>query len=204
MSKVWFLGLGAETPADVLAARLEGQRVWTINDWYRFYPWLRGHERVYNVHEVPNEHPDGSGRFERWRWFYEASGAEIVTVDDHGFKRQRIIDSDGLLKEFGAFFFGSSLGFMFAEAIREGVKVIEMEGIQLRAGQEYAYQIPSVLHNIDVARGLGIDVRTPHEPRWRLDSRSFDLNEMKRRSDNVADGYFYGRKFYGKPAWASL
>lgn len=202
MSKVWFLGMGAETPEDVLAERLAGRRVWALNDWYTVYPWLKSPERVYNVHEEPNEHPDGSGRFVDWRRVYVESGAEIVTVDDHGLPNQRRLDMRFLIGAFGVGFFGSSLGFMFADAIMEGIAVVEMEGFPIRSGCEHTYQIPSVIENIEAARKAGIEVRTPHYGRWVKEMESDAFRALVKGFPNASSA-FYGRAIHRRPQWAS-
>lgn len=154
----WQRGVDAES--------LEGKRVWTLNDYYQTYTFLMP-ERIYQVHD----YFDGKahdGRFQGdWRSIYEASGAQIVTTTPMGFKRERAFNIDEMVKRFGAGFFGSTFSYMFADAICEGVKLIDLQGIRLKQCSEYEAQVPCMLHNIETARELGIKVLSKYEEDWR-------------------------------------
>ncbi len=166
--KVTFLGFWIH---DTIGLDLKGREIWTLNDWYAFYPQILRPARVYQMHEgFTGPSPDDtlSGRFPgNWRDRYEWSGSEIVTLSDMGFSKQRIMDKAGLVREFGEGFFGSTFSYMFADAIREKVDAVEMVGARLKKHCEHEVQIPVTLYNIEAARAAGIEVVARHESTWR-------------------------------------
>ena len=65
-----------------------------------------------------------------------------------------------MLRQFGSFFFDSTVAWMFAKAISEQPRSIGLWGIEATAG-EYAAQAPSLRHFVQVARDRGIEVVVP-------------------------------------------
>lgn len=59
--------------------------------------------------------------------------------------------------EFGTIF-GSTVDYMLAMAIKEGAEVINIIGVDMANWTEYAYQRPSCMYLIGLARGRGIEV----------------------------------------------
>jgi len=171
MREVTFLGLYNK---DV--KNLSGE-IWTLNDWFRVFPKLNP-ARVYQIHwEFSGEHPTDPGRFKDWRRHYEDSGAEIVVTSDLGFSRQRFFDTDRALKEWPAADFQSTMSCMLLDAIWEGVDVVNFEGIAL-LGDEYTYQVPALLRNIDATRAAGVRVNAPREQIWRDSISTVDWSNI--------------------------
>lgn len=57
----------------------------------------------------------------------------------------------------------SSIGYMLALAIYEGAQEILLCGVNMEAGDEYAYQRPNTTYLIGLARGRGIKVHVPEQ-----------------------------------------
>lgn len=165
MREVVFLGFWVRgvKPEDI-----EGKEVWTLNDWYQFYPYLLNPSRVYQIHEGWNgKHVTENNRFfGDWRTRYEQSKAEIVTLSDLSFSKERRLNKTYLAEVFGAGFFGSTFSYMFADAIMECVDRIVMKGIRLIGPGEYERQVPTTLLNINATRSRGIEVVCEYEKKW--------------------------------------
>ena len=161
--KVLFVGFGEKYSGPTLCARTG--EVWTLNDWYSFHPDMQP-VRIYNPHDWRTK-PESGRAVGDWRSRYEESGAEIVSVFPLGLPRERRFDLLCGVRQFGKSFFRSTLAYMFAEAIWEGVEEVELYGIKLDTAGEYSYQVPSVLRNIEAARNAGIKVIAPYEFMWR-------------------------------------
>lgn len=65
--------------------------------------------------------------------------------------------------DIGAPYWNSSVAYMVALAIHEGVEEIGIYGVEMRADDEYGYQRPNMEYLIGVARGKGIKVLIPDE-----------------------------------------
>jgi hypothetical protein len=126
--------------------------------------------RVYNIHEKFEENLKDYTRYSHdWKQKYNDSGAEIVTFDHiNGLKNQRIFDFKQGVSEFGKAFFGGGFSYMFADAVWEGVKEIDIVGMDL-LGAEYTYQALYLKRNLEVVRARGIEVYLPNEERLKLD-----------------------------------
>lgn len=81
-------------------------------------------------------------------------------------KKQKDIPSsvkfpiEEIKERYGEFFFGT-FDYMMALAIEMGYEEIHLYGIDLAIQGEYAYQRPSAMYYIGLARGLGIKVTIP-------------------------------------------
>lgn len=60
-------------------------------------------------------------------------------------------------------YWNSSIGYMLALAIAEGVDRIGLWGVDMKGDDEYGYQRPNCEYLIGLARGRGIDVVIPDE-----------------------------------------
>lgn len=143
--------------------------VWTLNDWWHFHPNLEHPHRVYQIHD----NWDGRNSVQPWRdspdWRerYDKSGAECVLSTPEGVQRERIFDLEKAKTEFGEGFLGSTISFMLADAIWEGVERIEMVGVKMLSDSEHRGQVPNLLWNIETARVRGINVDCPYENFWK-------------------------------------
>ncbi len=70
---------------------------------------------------------------------------------------------DEMVGKYGPFFFTSSLSYMFALALEQKPTHIGIYGVDMTAGEEYAYQRPGCQYFIQKARDLGIQLEIPVE-----------------------------------------
>ena len=146
------------------------ENLWTVNDWWRFYPDLRRPDRVYQIHRDYNGNhaTDPSRCYADWKDKYNQSGALIVTRRRvKGLVNQQRFDLKRGVSEFGKAFLGSSIGYMVADAIWAGADEIVMLGIRLADTDEYENQVDSIKLNIETARKRGIAVTNEFERNWR-------------------------------------
>lgn len=66
-----------------------------------------------------------------------------------------------LVREFGPYFFTSSIAYMMAYAIKQNPKVIGLYGVEMSHKSEYHSQRHGCHHFIQVARDRGIEVIAP-------------------------------------------
>lgn len=181
MRKVKFFGFGtSKYNSDITG------EVWTLNDYYNFPVEEKGTgvlkhvkpTRIYQIHENIEKVEFKHERMKNWKERYNESGAEIVTMVDLGLKNQRIFDLKSGIEQFGKEFFASSFSYMFTDAINENVDVIELIGIDLEAQEEYLYQLPGTIKNIEKARKSGIKVIAPNEERYKKTFISVDWSNI--------------------------
>jgi hypothetical protein len=148
---------------------LKHRRIWTCNDWYTYRPKVNP-ERVYQIHDreefekVTEKMYRANGRYNDWRKRYTEAN-QIIVIDDYELPNQRYFDFNRAVHDFGTVFFGSSYSYAFVDAIWEGITKIEFVGIDL-IGDEYMYQVRTMMKNIDSARSAGIEVIAECEKRW--------------------------------------
>jgi len=174
--KILFLGF-ANSGVDLRKYYHEKYEIWTMNDYYKWFPDLRPH-MIFEIHrEGSIEESQKSGRFPGdYRTIYNASGADVVTRYPHDLDNEQNVDTDFLIYLFGERFFVGTFSFMFAWAILRSFKralgdpvQITIEGIHLNRHSEYHTQIPGMLRNIYEARLHGIEVIVTggYERTWR-------------------------------------
>lgn len=66
-----------------------------------------------------------------------------------------------LVKKHGPYHFSSTIAWMLALAIEQKPKAIGLFGVDMAAGEEWAYQRPGCQHFVGLARALGIEVVLP-------------------------------------------
>lgn len=79
-----------------------------------------------------------------------------------------IINKPGIENQFDPYWLTSSIAWMMAMALIDGVDEIGLYGVEMAMGSEYEHQRPGVKHLIHLARDSGIDVHIP--PRSELSS----------------------------------
>jgi len=120
-----------------------------------FYDWPDGHEK-WSVGSALNAygskiavyfcfHDEDIGPFKK---------AKIDYIDKHNYPLDEVI------KYFGTRYFTNSIAYMFALAIKRKYKTINLWGIDMDAGDEWAYERPCVMYWIGQAEARGISVMT--------------------------------------------
>ncbi len=74
-----------------------------------------------------------------------------------------VYPKDEMFKEFGPYFFTSSLAYMLALAIHQKPEAIGLFGVDMSAGDEYGYQRAGCHYFIQEAERRGIDLVVPFE-----------------------------------------
>ena len=170
MTEVNILGLCSPQVVAKTAEDFKGE-IWSLNDWYRPYPWLPKIDRLYEVHKLDKvlEQQSRGGRYKGFKKPFENMGGKII-VDDVRFIEYLDADVELLrydfLKNTYPLDFSCTIEIMIIEAIDKGFEKINLCGIFLLGGNHGQY-IKGILKAIDYARGLGIEINTQHEDEWR-------------------------------------
>lgn len=114
-------------------------------------------DRIYEVHSANTLTKVGIHKASSAKWLSE-NVTHIHPTLKASFPNAKVIDFEGHIKKFGKYF-TSSFSWMLAEAITEGVDLIETYGFTLSSNGEYAHQKPSASYLIGWARCAGIEVR---------------------------------------------
>lgn len=80
-----------------------------------------------------------------------------------GIQQPVIYPKDEMVREFGQYFFTSSIAWMFALAISKRPKEIGLWGVDMSATEEYGYQRAGCHYFIQLAQSRGIKVTVPLE-----------------------------------------
>jgi len=143
--------------------------VWTINDWYRPYPWLKHPDRVYNLHPQESMTDVPPYRFVNWKQEYKEAisrGVKIITPFryDAGLNTN-LLPIYQLEETFSVTQLQCSIAILMGVAILKGVDKIILKGVYLRE-EEYKYQVEGILQMAEYARCRGIEVEMPYEKKW--------------------------------------
>lgn len=107
---------------------------------------------------------------------------QVVMFDAYAQVRKSVAyPFDAVAKTIGGDYFCSSIAYMVALAIHEGAEEIGIWGVDMDAGEEYAYQRANMEYLIGLARGKGIKVTIP------------DVSPLCKFQSNFAYGGTYGK-----------
>ena len=177
MQQVIFLGLHREI-VDLDAIKrdqADGLKLWTMNDFYMFYPWLLP-QAIFQVHH-PASLPIGKvhGRWGAdYREVYNVAGCPVYTCwedtgwDVKGLDNQVVLD-DKLYDYFPRWVFQCTVVYMLATALQQGVQSVRFAGMEFISDGERIGQVPYVMEAIFRAREQGMEVLTDPilEKAWR-------------------------------------
>lgn len=140
-----------------------GIPVWSCNNFFvHFKTSDCAVDRVYQIHAV-----DKPNLAQGWEKAYNEVGEYVCVDPELALGHGKIFDHSRFHTPHGDLMCGSTFSYMFADAIAEGVDLIELKGVRLAQKDEYYCQLPSTLHNIDVARANGVVVIAEYEQIWR-------------------------------------
>lgn len=205
MRKIIILGLNSTCP-EIDREELINSEVWTLNDWYRPYPFLKHPSRVYQIHtdidnivkERQKECPD---RWINWDVEYVKSNAEIVTLEkDLRFLNQRVLNPQLLMKKYGAAFFSQSFSYMAAGAINEKIQSVKMVGFSLMERPEYFDCFPQCIFVADAMINAGIEVESKILDEWRKKQAELTSN-LKEHILNTKQESWLCQDMYGLKKW---
>lgn len=128
--------------------------IWGMNQLYRHIPRA---DRWFEVHHNWNEHVvEGTDHL---GWMQSFPGPIYVSTRIPSIPNTVAFPRVDCAK-LGHDYFTSSVAFMMALAIRDGFTTIELYGIDLVVGEEYAYQKPCAEFWMGLASGRGLTVGT--------------------------------------------
>lgn len=148
-----------------------GAQIWTVNDWYRCYPWMMP-DRLFNPHFAPHINEGDDSRFPGdWRAKYNeliASGGKISVVElieGVNPEGQELIPLE-LWNKFPRSAIGCSISLAICLAAYQGFQRIELRGVRLR-DTEYEDQLNFVQSAIMHAQRAGVtEIINPYEQAW--------------------------------------
>lgn len=142
--------------------------VWSLNDWYWVYPWLKKVERSFELHpfrHVKKEMQTNKVRYRGdWKRAFKYQVDDWMVMDKRWgkeAKRPVTIFDYKRLKETYPVEYASSIDCMIIQAIDDGYEMINIFGVQML--NEHAIYGGSLLKSIDEARFHGIDIRFDYE-----------------------------------------
>ena len=170
MSKaVTILGLAV---AFVDPESIQGTAVWSLNDWYQFYPGVIP-SRVFNIHYAPHINKDPRRFTGDWKAHYnevcDDGGVIMVSECIEGVRedRQRIVPVLEMTRAgWPLMNMPCSISLMLQFAGFLGKKYINLQGVHLYDG-EYQSQLRAIRAAIALCRERGIIVNNPYEDEWK-------------------------------------
>lgn len=97
-------------------------------------------------------------------WLAKFPGTVYTTEVIPEIKNSVRLPREDLMDKYGAYFWSSSLSWMFAMALEQpGIEEIGLWGIDMSATEEYRYQRPGCHHFITIAMERGIKITVPPE-----------------------------------------
>lgn len=143
-----------EAPYDDLA-----WEIWTLNDMAPIIPRL---DRLFEIHTPRLIEQFADSKQDQLSWMKANTTVPIYMVhpDPDLYPASIPYPLDTITKQFGTYL-TSTVSYMLALAIHEGVDELAIYGVDMAHGTEYAAQRPSCEFFIGWARGAGIPVYIP-------------------------------------------
>jgi len=178
---VVFLGLYYPTVDSVKLRELQvqGAEVWTMNDYYLYYPWLMA-DGIFQIHK-PEWLPLNKNN--RWtgdyKGEYNAANCPVYACwPDKGLDNEVIMDNTMMSKWFTVSLYQCTICYMLAVAMDQGKKKVIIEGMEFLSDGERDYQLPYIMACIKISRknGLEVEIDPEIEARW---ANSIDWGNLK-------------------------
>lgn len=161
-------------------AGFEQAEIWTLNDWYQFYPNFQNPDRVFQIHKGFKGHSDPARFAGDWKQKYNDSGAEIITSEYiPELVNQKQINEAELVKSFGKDFFTSTIDVMLAFCILEEAHNVRLFGISMTLNGEYEYQLMGLLNAMEIAELYNIKIEAEQKEFWISQRKKIDWKNMK-------------------------
>ncbi|OGV52061.1 MAG: hypothetical protein A2X49_06740 [Lentisphaerae bacterium GWF2_52_8] len=168
--------------ADFNAMRRLLGELWTMNDFYQFYPALRP-DRIFNIHKNFAGHPDPMRWQGSWIGQYKRSGAARVYVCKHfeGLQREFFYPIEAVSKKFDPCFQSSSVTMMLALARLENYRHISLRGFHMLEAGEYKEQLPLLVRALEILKKEGLQIDAPMLEPWlrQLSRSSVDWTKVR-------------------------
>lgn len=150
---------------EFLTRRHKVEEVWTLNDYYQFFPELMP-DKVFQIHKDFKGHPEKSRFTGNYLNEYNKSRASIVTTSHYPeLDNEELLPMDEWEAAWGDKL-NCTLSFMFVYALDKGYKRITLDGTNITLGP-YSWEIPTILDWADMCRLKGIEFFCHMEKKWR-------------------------------------
>jgi len=181
--EITILGFAAQRSERALYDGNFNGELWTLNDWFNFFPQIKKPHRLYQIHKgYTGLHTDYSWRTNvEWKDLYNKTGAKIIVTELYdGLQNQRLFDESKAELDWGKWRLQSSIDYMLYDAWNEGVTTVELIGVKMNHETEYAYQMPTAKYNSDFLKEKGIRVINCHENNWNVKNVDWEkLREVR-------------------------
>jgi len=165
---------------------LSGSEVWSLNDWYQFYPGLIP-ARVFNIHYAPHINEDPERFLGDWKAEYAAvglAGGKLMVAEKiAGISPEFQVEVPIYMMTKAGWPLCNmpcSISLMIQFAGFLGYKRIKLEGIRLHK-DEYRDQVAGIRAAIEFCRARGTEVKNPFEEEWK--ARELSIPEWTKGSD---------------------
>ena len=158
--------------------------VWSLNDY-----WNNPQELQFKKHpvkpsivfQIHDDFADDKNRFTEWKKHYEIDNCNVIVSKLCGLKNEELFDFERFDRELRieGFKLVGGISFMLAHAYMQGVKEIELMGIDFTDRREYTRQMPETLNAIKILRKKGIKIIAPQEHNWNDRSRKIDWSTVQ-------------------------
>ena len=142
---------------DIKKRQADGAWLWTMNDYYQFYPWLRP-DAIFQVHKPEWLPLNTDGRWSGdYREIYNEAGCPIYTCwPDH--LKNGVCFTNVLPDHFPMWLYQCTVVYMLAMALHHKFDRVEFEGMHFVDEGERVGQLPYIVEAIRVARNKGLEV----------------------------------------------
>lgn len=152
MKQVLLLGLyfQAVDIEEIKEQQANGVEVWTMNDFYMFYPFFRP-DRIFQIHDPSRLRPN-----ENFRWAgdykecYNVCDCPVMQLyEDSGVENVEIMDMFQLMKHAPVELFQSTTNYMIAYAAQLGFADVYFAGMDFVNDEERRVQVPFLVRMIE-------------------------------------------------------
>jgi hypothetical protein len=142
----------------------KGVKVWTLNDFYMFYPFLMP-DAIFQVHRPESLPIDTMGRWGAdYRKIYNTCECPVYECwPDTGLDNELIMSDHLLSQHFPIWMYQCSVVYMLAMALDQGIEEVIFEGMSFVDDGERMYQVPYITRAVNEARKKGLKITVPPE-----------------------------------------
>jgi len=138
----------------------EADEIWSVN-WVWQYDPPRV-DRLLDLHPRWHLNARGDEMEDHWAWLQEPHDFPIYMIEDYPeIPASVLYPIDEVIANVGRPYFTSTVSYMLGLALLEEFDRIELYGIEMASGTEYAYQKAGTEYLIGLAQGRGVDVYIP-------------------------------------------
>jgi hypothetical protein len=154
--------------------------IWAMNQLYRHIPRAT---RWWEMHKYPDYLTiDQVPGTDYAKWLAECPIPVYMTEQRADVPNSVRFPIEHMVQKYGDYYY-SSISYMLAQAIEEGLEEIGLWGIDLAHDSEYEYQKPSAEYFLGVAIGQGITVRIPEQSALLKGMYRYGYQEMPTNAD---------------------